>query len=1148
MKKNDDLLCVAQQRWKKTIRIMKLTVGLLLMTMITATAVNTYSQNARISLNVKDATILDIFREIERNSEFGFFYKSEEMNLEKRQSIEVSGATIDDILKKVLDENYSYKILDKNIVVTRGSLEGSQQQTRRVSGKVTDSSGATLPGVSVTVKGTTIGVITDNDGKYTLSSIPENATLQFSFVGMKMQEITVSGKTSLNVILEDETVGIEEVVAIGYGTQKKVNLTGAVEQVTATQLEKRSVTNVGQALQGVIPNLNVSVANGNPQTKSTYNIRGGTSFSETGFLMGSPLILVDGIDMDINNLNPDDIESISVIKDAAAAAIYGARGAYGVMLVTTKTGKKDKAPKISFSSTFQMQVPSNDPDLLNSVEYQKAFMNAKRLNNEVPNANDEKRLLAIQNYYDNPETAPGYFMNGNNIVWVANTNPWKEIVRDWAPTYQNNLSVSGGGNKTSYFASIGIQDQSGIMKDFNDSKKRYNGSLVVSSDITKWLNVDFKARYTRSVSVDPYHPQFTESELFWESMLRYADHNLFPPIFTPSDSPVGVMPTGGIINSINQSGIRRVTQAEDLVMLIAATIKIFKGLNFKTDFSYNANKSYAKAVVPIFQTIEYSWTSFFNPYNSNSYMYKRYSNTDRTLVNAYFDFSRTFKDKHNINATAGFNQELYKDNYLFADGQNLVNINVPVLGLTTGTKTSNDGESNWAIRGAFVRFNYVYDNKYLFEMNGRYDGTSKFSKNSRFQFFPSFSAGWRISEEPFMKEIKPVLTQLKVRASYGNLGNQDVDNYAYISTYGYNPKVLQIFNGSTPIGIIAPGLISSDLTWETASTLDFGIDATLYNKLTLNYDWYSRETRNILTSAEKLPSVLGAIEPKKNSGILKTNGWEASVRWSDRLNNGLNYRLSFVLSDYQSEIISFTGNPNNLISTLYEGRKMGEMWGYNTAGTFQTYEEIKNAPSQTKISSVVWRPGDIRYADLNSDNIIDNGKNTLSDPGDLRIIGNTTPRFQFGFNTDLSWHNFDFNMFWQGIGKRDFWTDSPAYWGMIQGTEPNGGIGTKWGYNNSWTTDRTDAFFPAYKRGDYNKIVQSKFLINAAYARLKNIAFGYTLPENITKHMDISKLRIYVSGFNLFSISKIPKVFDPELLSANYPVLQTYTVGLQVTF
>ncbi len=1130
---------------------MKLTLCVILFSFLGAMASESYSQTTKLSLDLKNAKVKEALGVIENQSEFFFLYSEKLIDVNREVNLEVRGSTIEKILDKIFEgTDVSYTVKGRQIVLATpeaNNIDGASsagQQQKKVTGKVTDQSGASLPGVSVVVKGTTVGVITDNNGIYSLANVSENATLQFSFVGMKTQEIKIGTQTSINVVLAEGAIGLEEVVAVGYGTQKKVNLTGAVEQVTSKDLANKSVSNLGQALQGLIPNLNVSIPNGNPVTHASYNIRGGTSFSGGSFQTGSPLILVDGVPMDVNDLNPDDIDNISVIKDASASAIYGARAAYGVILITTKKGSTDSAPKISYSGSSQVQVPISDPGLLNSVEYQEAVMNAATLDGGNPSADDEYKLTQIKNYYNNSATSPSYYMNGSAIVWVGNVNPWKEVIRSSTPMQNHVLSVSGGSSKSNYYASFGYRDQDGVMKQNQDFKKTYNASLGFSTEIANWLKLDTKAMYTLYNSQIPSgFGGYVETANYFEFMAMQGWRNLMTPLDTPLDSPVGERLTANFANGM-QGNIK--TKSGTLMLKAGATVKIIEGLNFKTDFAYRTINNNEKLFLPYFPSIDRSWTPRAS--EGNSTVKKTHSQNDYFVYNAYFDFSKDFAGKHDLAIVAGFNQELFQNENLWAQGLDLVSDNIPVLQLASGVKTIGDGESHWAIRGAFGRFNYIFDKKYLFEMNGRYDGTSKFPKDSRFKFFPSFSAGWRMSEENFMAGLKPIIPNLKLRASYGSLGNQDVNNYAYISTYGLTSQVGYIINGTRPIGITPSGLVSTDLTWETASTLDFGIDVTMFDKLTLNYDWYNRKTKDILTSAEKLPSVLGTSVPNQNSGSMKTTGWEFSARWNDRLKNGLNYNVTFLLSDYQSEIISYSGNPQKLISSLYEGKKMGEIWGYETEGIFQTYDEIASAPSQKKINGGVWRPGDVQYKNLNDDAEIGYGATTVEDPGDKKIIGNSTPRYQFGVNIDLAWKNFDLNMFWQGTGKRDYWTDSYYYWGLIKGSNINGGSGTKYTYYHSWTSERADAFFPAFKPALKNKEVQSRYLLNAAYTRLKNLTLGYTLPQQLSKKLAVSRLRVYVSGYNLLTVSKVPDVLDPELMGDAYPMLHSYTFGVQVTF
>lgn len=1118
----------------------------------------------KVTLNVRNQAMEHVLREIEERTDVRFVFSRSLIRADRKISIRAKNQA----LHKVLDEllvplHLKYRVSENLVIISRTDRKDEEllnsvtsdltqgvappSANIEITGRVVDETGEALPGVSIIVKGTQTGTASTADGHFSLAVSDEKVVLVFSYVGYVSQEVVVAGKTKLEVTLVVDEKALDEVVVVGYGTQKKVNLTGAVDQVSAKQLETKSVANIGQALQGVVPNLNITFSDGNPVKDPSFNIRGGTSFAGGSFASGSPLILVDGIPMEINNLNPTDIESISVLKDAASAAIYGARAAYGVILVTTKKGQKNSAPKVSFSSSYQTQQPVNRPTLLNSVEYQEAIINSQVLEGGAASSDDLYKLEQVKRYFENPTTAPSYFVSpGGTNIWVANVDPWGEFLKNSAPLKTFDLSISGGSEKSNYYASAGHRNQEGLVALGDDWRKIYNATLGFSTEVNKWLSLDSKIIYTRSDAKRP-HGQggySAYSDNYFEFLSRIGWRNLMSPRFTPEDSPVGVMPTHSSLNAfLNDGNVS--SENSNLFTRVEATVRLLEGLSFKTNFAYKTINENQKMHLPLVWRVEGSWTPFVEGFSTIS---KTFSKSDHTVYNAYFDFFKTIGQKHEVSAIAGFNQELYQFRNLTAQGNDLATDAVPALKLVTGARNFSDNESHWAIRGAFLRFNYIFNDRYLFEVNGRYDGTSKFPQGSRYRLFPSVSAGWRISEENFMSNFSSIISDLKLRASFGSLGNQDVANYAYIANFGLTPEVAYLMDGVRPIGITAPGLVSPDLTWETATTIDFGADLRLLKKLNITYDWYKRTTSNILTSAEQLPSVLGTGVPNRNSGILETRGWELSAKWLDKLSNGLSYDFSFVLSDSQSEVVRYDGNPQRIFSTLYEGKMMGEIWGLRTSGIFQSYDEIADAPTQSQISGAVWRPGDIRYEDLDGDGRITNGAATVDNPGDRAIIGNSIPRFQFGLNTNVSWRNVDFNMFWQGTGKRDYWSGSYLYWGLIRGTNIHGGIGTPEVYYDSWTPERTDAFFPAYKPALKNMEVQSRYLQNAAFMRLRNITLGYSLPRSLTKKINIEKVRIYSAGFNLVTLSNVPKFMDPENMDDAYPLMRSFTMGLQINF
>ena len=1017
-------------------------------------------------------------------------------------------------------------------------LSISWANAQEIKGVVVDQSNVPILGVNVLLKNTARGVITDFDGNFNIDA-KKGETLVFSFIGFETKEVIVGSQNVITVTLEEGIAQLDEIVVVGYGKQKKVNLTGSVSQVNAETFENKPVINVAQALQGVIPNLNVNVGTGALNNTPSFNVRGGTSFSGGSFSNGSPLILIDGVEGDINLLNPEDIASVSVLKDAASAAIYGARGAFGVMLVTTKKGSKNQKSKITYSTSSQWNSPSAIPNLLDAYTIQLADMKALELENKSVPSDMIEKLARIKAHRDNPETVPNYYMDaGGNIIWVNDTPVYDLALRKYSPTIKHNLSLTGGSDTNSYYASIGFQDQKGLYNLNTDTFKRYNGLLNVTSKATDWLSIDYGLQYNNSVFSEPVSPAGKGG--WWRAMSQESFKNINMPIKTSPDSPVGEMYTDNILSFMDYGSNNKERQ-EMITLSVAPSVMLTKNWNLKSSFAYKSFNFRRKQVVPELRRIENRWDASTNVHTNPNYVQKWSSHSDQYTFNLYSDVDYKIK-KHEIYAMAGFNQEWYTYDSLGGRGEELLTPNIPVIGQTLGNQYAYDSESHWALRGGFYRITYNFDNKYLLESNGRYDGTSRFPKDSRFKFFPSISGAWRVSQENFAEVLKPALNELKFRASYGSLGNQNVANYIYIPSYGTVPEVSHLFGGTRPMGVNPPGLVDPYLTWETATTIDFGVDLTLFHKLDLTVDWYNRTTKDILVAGDKFPAILGTSAPTKNSGSMETIGWDLNLKWRDQLKGGFKYDVAFMLSDYVSKITKFDGNPDNSLSGLYVGKKMGEIWGYETDGIYQNQAEIDAGPDQ-KIFSSQWYPGDVRYKDLDGNGIIGNGNSTLDKPGDRKIIGNNTPRYQYGLNFNGSFKSFDLNIFFQGVGKRDYWIGDSFLWGKMAG-----GTGTWDVYNNTWTPERTDAFYPAYKTKSGNTQVQTRYLQDASYLRLKTVALGYSISEDVLEKLNLQKLRFYVSGFNVWENTTIPDLFDPESMSANYPMLRTYALGMQITF
>ncbi len=1011
-----------------------------------------------------------------------------------------------------------------------------------VKGKVVDSiSGEPLIGVTIKVKGGTGGATTNASGEFELET-SEDAILQVSYLGYVTKEVKVSAGKTLKILLAPESTQLNQLVVVGYGKQKKVNLTGAVESVGEEVFENRPITNIGQALQGEMANLNINISDGAPNTNPSFNIRGGTSFSGGSFKKGSPLILVDGVEMaDPSQLNPSDIASVSVLKDAASAAIYGARAAYGVVLITTKDGKKNQKPQLKYVGSVQWNKPTAVPDLMDAYTIQKAAMDAYTLTDRTPPSNMQTKLDAIKAHMDDPENAPVYYMTpGGSIEWVGNTDDYALALRKASPMQKHSLSFSGGSKNTTYYASLGYMNQQGIYKMNTDKYKRYNAMLNLNTDFTDWFSLRLKSNYNYSNYTEPVSPAGKGG--WWTAMAHEPDRNINMPVKTPESSPVGVMYTDNILSFMDYGSQNRETKEHEM-LFIAPEITPLEGWSIKGNFSYKSYNYRRKQVIPLMKRIVEDWDHPTTVYTDPSSVQKWNEHTNRFTLDAFSDYTFSI-GRSNFYALAGFHQQWYNYDYTGAKGEDLLSPNIPVITQTLGNQYAYDGESHWAIRGAFYRVTYNYDHKYLFESDGRYQGTSKFPHNSRFKFFQSFSGAWRVSEEAFAKQFKSVVSNLKLRASYGSLGNQDVNNYIYIPSYGTISQVDYLFGGTRPVGVTPPGLVDPNITWETATTLDFGMDLELFEKFNFTFDWYNRTTSDILVQGDKLPPVLGTDPPTKNSGKLRTLGWDLTASWRNHFENDLDLKLRFVLSNYNSKILAFNGNPDKLLSALYVGKKMGEIWGYETEGIFQTKDEIKNAPSQELLDAGIWYPGDVQYKDLDGNGKIGPGANTVEDPGDHKIIGNSVPHLKFGFNVDASWKNFDLNIFLQGVGKRDYWIGSDLFWGAIIG-----GTGTWQVYNDSWTPDRKNAFYPAYKPKGANVLTQTRYLMNAAYLRLKNVTLGYNLPDNlIQRKLHLDRVKVYVSGYNLARISKVPKIFDPEEMSAHYPLFKSLAVGLQIQF
>ena len=1026
-------------------------------------------------------------------------------------------------------------------------------QTGTVTGQVVDANGEPVIGASILIKGTGTGIITDINGNFTVSASPD-ATLVVSFVGYKTQEISLSGKKNIKIILQEDSELLDEVVVVGYGTQKKANLSGAVAAVDGKVLQDRPITNIGQGLQGVVPNLNITMNNGGaPGATSSFNIRGNTSLNG-----GSPLVLVDNVQMDANLVNPDDIESISVLKDAASASIYGARAAYGVILITTKKGKKSDKPTVSLSATGYWQSPALTFHNVNSMQYLTMMDEAYQNDGGSGHYFKSQVYQYAEDYFNGKYDSPVFFDTAYDTYkygYCGNTDWWDELYKtSFSQIYTAN--ISGGNDRTTYYASVSMNDQGGILKAGDDKYNKYNANVNISSNITKWLNVSAKIAHTYTDELHPTGGTTAMNSTAYSGLSSYSgmmkgDLSPLMPVKHPDGHYAG---QGGYTNpvAIMEQGGNAQYKQNDLWMTGAVKITPIKGLVINADYTWNFyGKSSNQHVQNFYDYTAVPGTENYYPWTNPSSVTVTNNDDYYNAFNAFAEYTFSLKEKHNFKVMVGYNQENKHKKYHYAGRKNLIDSSNPSLNLAYGDMAMNGSETHWSVNGFFARINYDYKGKYLLELNGRYDGSSKFPHGDRYAFFPSASVAWRVSEEKFWEPIRGWFDNFKLRASYGSLGNQALDesrygNFPYLATYGINTKYGALLNGTRPVAVSVPGLVSASFTWETVNQIDFGFDASFFGgRLNTSFDWYRRNTKDMLTAGQALPAVLGTSVPQENAADMKTVGWEVSLEWNDRLSNGFGYHIKGVLSDYQASITKFS-NPTKLLGTHYVGEKLNEIWGYVSNGLFQSDEDAK-AADQSYLSGGSWGAGDVKYEDLNNDGKIDIGKNTLDDSGDRKIIGNSTPRYSYGITAGFDYKGFDFEMFWQGIGKRDYWLGGSQFWGFTD--EWCTPLTSSLDY---WTEDNRDAYFPRlhhYGVNGGNHQVSTRYLQNAAYLRLKNVVLGYTIPRSITEKVKISRLRVFVQGENLLTFTPLIDSYDPETLNnMTYPINKKISVGLNLTF
>ena len=1117
------------------------------------------------------------------------------------------------------------------VVLSAGSLLA---QNIAVTGKVVDKNNEPIIGAYVVVAGTSTGTSTGVDGGYSITA-PANGTLQFTCIGYKTLEVAIEGRRVVDAILADDALMLENAVVVGFGTQKKANLTGAVASIDASkQLESRPIPDIGRGLQGATPGLNVRIASTEVGSDAIIRIRG-----QVGSYNGSaaPLILLDNVEIpSLNLINPDDIESISVLKDAASASIYGAKAAFGVILINSKKGAREKETvKVTYSGNVSFQNLVNTGGIADVDGLHYTVEAAERLGTFTPvgafwliDRAGYNAAVAWKEKYGktvgpNDPMVYGrdwYVDASNRKIGVRTYNPYDYYVKKNAPTQTHNISVSGSKGKTNFNISLGYLDQSGMLKvTDHDWFKRYNANVRVDTQINDFVNVHAGMMYTNSTKSWAYATSSTTADV-WYYLYRWGP--TYPLV--DKDEYGNNIRTGVYeLKTANQATIKRSYASVNA----GATITPVKNWNINVDYTYSNNNS-QEHDPGIRYLAGNSWSSAVNvdgttmannewyQYNglpssfvakqlqlqdyTSSYdlIYQDSYTSTRQTWNVTTDYTLNIANAHELRFMLGLNSVDYKYTGVWGQRKDLLDINNPQFALATGTQTSG-GDASWSSTlGFFGRLNYNYKERYLLEANLRYDGTSKFPTHLKWQWFPSFSAGWRVTEEPWMQGAKNVLSNLKFRASWGSIGDQSVASSLYIPTMSLITDYWQ-HSGVRDYAFSTPGLVASDISWQRIETLDFGVDLSLFNAFNITFDWYRRTTKDMIVGMEGLSYNIGASAPQGNFGQLHTDGWEFSVNYGHLFDNGLSLSVTAAIADAVTTIDEY-GTAKS-VGGWYNGKTYGEIWGYRVDRLFQNddfkwengalvaatdaygryyvYADGKDYATQGKITSgnLISGPGDVKFKDLNGDGVIDNGKLLIDDHGDLDIIGNTTPRYEYSFRVDAAWKGIDFSMFWQGIGKRDMLGSS---WLTVPGFNITGDGGSAQCFvADFWyeTKDASgnvieanyDAFYPRAaslgRSRSFNMTDNDRYMLNMAYLRLKNVTLGYTLPQKLTRKAFIDKLRFYVSLENFLTFDHLNGIpIDVEevagysyLNSSNYnssfagvgaPAFKSASVGVQLTF
>lgn len=1151
-----------------------------------------YVAAQKVTLSYRNVPFEKVLNSIKQQTGLSIVFSEQLVDVNRKVTINVASIEVQEALKQLLiGTNVDFEIKNNKLyLVEKKAKETSDSKTskKKITGLITDTKGEPIIGAALMLKGSNIETITNVDGLFSIE-VPEQSQIIISYIGFKQTILKVGTANNYKIVLDEKSKALDEVVIVGYGTQKKMNLTGAVSTITAKDINYRPVISAANALQGADPSVNLKFGTGSPESNYSMDIRGSISVNS-----GSPLILADGIEVNLKQINPNDIESVSILKDASASAIYGAKASAGVVLITTKKGSSGKA-KINYSTRFGWSQNTTSTDFITTgydyVTLTNRFYNAYNGVDMLlyPEANGElQKLLDRRNDKTEQPGRPWVEVGDDGKYYYYGNFDWYGYYYNRTRTQQeHNVSITGGDDKFNYYVSGRYLNQNGIFRIFGDSFEDYSFRTKMSAKITPWL------RYSNNINLDKSEMQYPGRPEYEQTISSLQANT--SPSFLPinpdgsivqytnqlyANSPLGTGYSGSLTanNTINSKSIRNIIISNQFDLNLSKDLVLTASYGYRMKDPINKYRN---------NTFQYSRElgvlgTFTSGAVENAYTENRYSETGSN-TDVYATYHHAWNDKHHFTAVAGSQYTDYRYTTMQGKQTILSNEDLATFAVGTGVITLQQNINTLRTLGFFSRVNYDFESKYLVEISSRGDGSSRFKEGSRWAFFPSVSAGWRISEENFFKPLKNVCNNMKFRYSVGSLGNQQMSSYyPYIDQISIDNVMNYTFddiNIAKKAAVTAP--ISSKLTWETVTTYNFGTDMSfLNNRLSVTADLYTRDTKNMLTTSITLPDVYGTSTPKENCANLSTKGYEIYVKWNDRFKlagKSFNYGISATLGDYLTKITKYN-NPNKILSDYYEGQTLGEIWGYHVSGLFKTDAEAATyqstiddrAVNQRVYSSKgtnanYLRAGDVRFVDLDDNNIISQGSGTVSDPGDRRIIGNSLPRYSYSFRLDLAWNNFDISAFFQGVGKQDWYPASGQssydFWGPY--AFPTTSFINKDFEKNCWTEENPNAYFPrqrgyqAYSGGALGE-TNDRYLQNVAYLRFKNLTIGYTVPA--LKNY-FQQIRISLSGENLWYWSPLKKycqTIDPELAlttstynsnsGVGYFYSKSFSANINVTF